>query len=435
MSFTTVAGRTPIDTDVPANRTDSKSFRRGAFGPMTLRRIQGMEVAGKRLLVRADLNVPADQGWVTDATRIDRFAAGMRPLLARGARLVILTHYGRPDPAVREPELSVERLCPALSEALGVPVRFAASCTGREAVALSAQLAGGEAMLCENLRYDAGETANDPAFAAELARLGDIYVNDAFSCAHRAHASIVAVASLLPAAAGPLLAEELRALDDALEAPRRPSVAIVGGAKVSTKIAVLKNLVGKLDAVIVGGGMANTFFAADGIPVGRSLYEPDHVGTVREIRRLAAAAGRRIVLPVDIATAREPSREAPATVRALAACPPDEMILDAGPRSQDVFNEVLDGAATVLWNGPLGAFEFGAFAGTTFAVARHAAALTRNGALTSVAGGGDTVAALNGAGTVDDFTYVSTAGGAFLEWLEGRTLPGIAALEAASEAR
>ena len=258
---------------------------------MTLPLIEDMAVAGRCLLVRADLNVPVEQERVTDTTRIDRFAAGMRPLLARGARLAILTHYGRPDPALREPGLSVERLCPALSEALGVPVRFAASCTGRDAVALSVQLADGEAMLCENLRYDAGETANDPAFAAELAKLGDIYVNDAFSCAHRAHASIVAVASLLPAAAGPLLAEELQALNDALEAPRRPSIAIVGGAKVSTKIALLKNLVGKLDAVIVGGGMANTFFAADGIPVGRSLCEPDHVGTVRDIRRLAEAAG------------------------------------------------------------------------------------------------------------------------------------------------
>ena len=271
---------------------------------MTLPRIDGMEVAGKRLLVRADLNapadlnVPADRGWVTDATRIDRFAAGMRPLLARGARLVILTHYGRPDPARREAGLSVERLCPALSDALGVPVRFAASCTGREAVALSRQLADGEAMLCENLRYDAGETANDPAFAAELAKLGDIYVNDAFSCAHRAHASIVAIASLLPAAAGPLLTEELQALNDALEVPRRPSVAIVGGAKVSTKIAVLKNLVGQArrrdrrrrhgQHLPAGGRRPRS--------AGRCASR-----TVRrrcgDIRRLAAEAGCRIVLP------------------------------------------------------------------------------------------------------------------------------------------
>lgn len=396
---------------------------------MTLRRIEDMAVAGKRLLVRADLNVPVEQERVTDATRIDRFAAGMRPLQARGARLVILTHYGRPDPAVREPGLSVERLCPALSEALGVPVRFAASCTGPEAVALSAQLADGEAMLCENLRYDAGETANDPAFAAELAKLGDIYVNDAFSCAHRAHASIVALASLLPAAAGPLLFEEMRALKEALEAPRRPSVAIVGGAKVSTKIAVLNNLVRKLDAVIVVGGMANTFLAADGIPVGRSLCEPDQVGTVHEIRRAAAESGCRIVLPADIVTGRELSHDALGTVRDLDACPVDELILDAGPRSQHLFNEVLDDAATALWNGPLGAFEYRPFADATIAVARHAAERTRAGALRSIAGGGDTVAALNAAGVADDFSYVSTAGGAFLEWIEGRTLPGIAALE------
>ncbi|MXW90317.1 MAG: phosphoglycerate kinase [Rhodospirillaceae bacterium] len=401
---------------------------------MTLPRIEDMEVAGKRLLVRADLNVPVEQQRVTDATRIDRFAAGMRPLLARGARLVILTHYGRPDPALREPELSVERLCPALAEALGVPVRFAASCTGREAVALSAQLADGEALLCENLRFDAGETANDPAFAAELAKLGDIYVNDAFSCAHRAHASIVAVASLLPAAAGPLLAEELRALNDALEAPRRPSVAIVGGAKVSTKIAVLKNLVRKLDAVIVGGGMANTFLLADGVPVGRSLSEPDHVSTVQDIRRLAAEADCRIVLPVDIVTARELSREAAGVERDLDACPPDEMILDAGALSIDLFNQEIALANTLLWNGPLGAFEYPAFARATIKVAEHTAFLSKFEAVCTVAGGGDTVAALNAAGVADDFTYVSAAGGAFLEWLEGRTLPGIAALVRANNA-
>ncbi len=397
----------------------------------TLTHIDDLDVAGKRLLVRADLNVPVEAGRVTDATRIERFAAGMRPLLARGARPVVLTHFGRPKPGERDPALSVRKLCPALSEALGAPVRFSETCTGPEAEAMTRQLADGEALLCENLRFDAGETANDPAFAAELAKLGDIYVNDAFSCAHRAHASTAAVAALLPAAAGPLLSEELRALGDALEAPRRPAVAIVGGAKVSTKIAVLKNLVRKLDAVIVGGGMANTFLLADGIPVGRSLSEPDRVGTVRDIRRLADAAGCRIVLPVDIVTARALSRGAVAVARALDACPAEETILDAGPRSRALFNEVLDGAGTLLWNGPPGAFEYPAFADTTVAVARHAAALTRAGALASVAGGGDTVAALNAAGVADDFTYVSAAGGAFLEWLEGRTLPGIAALEAA----
>ena len=399
---------------------------------MTLPRIENMDVAGKRLLVRADLNVPVEEGRVADATRIDRFAAGMKPLLARGARLVVLTHYGRPDPAAPDPALSVEMLSPALAGALGAPVRFSESCTGPDAEARSAQLADGEAMLCENLRFDAGETRNDPAFAAQLAKLGDIYVNDAFSCAHRAHASTAAIAALLPAAAGPLLFEELQALNDALEAPQRPSVAIVGGAKVSTKIAVLKNLVSKLDAVIVGGGMANTFFAADGIPLGRSLCELDHVATVHEIRSLAEAAGCRIVLPVDIVTGREPSHSAGGAVRDLDACPDGEMILDAGPRSRALFNVVLDDAATLLWNGPPGAFEYRAFADTTITVARHAARLTRAGALTSIAGGGDTVAALNAAGATAGFTYVSTAGGAFLEWLEGKTLPGIAALEAAS---
>ena len=399
---------------------------------MKLKHIEEMAVAGKRLLVRADLNVPVEDGRVTDATRIERFALGMRPLLARDARLVVLTHFGRPKPGERDPALSVKKLCPILSEALGAPVQFSEACTGPESEALSRRLADGETMLCENLRFDPGETANDPAFAAGLAQLGDIYVNDAFSCAHRAHASTAAVAALLPAAAGPLLSEELQALSDALEAPRRPAVAIVGGAKVSTKIAVLKNLVARLDAVIVGGGMANTFLLADGVPVGRSLCEPDHVGTVQEIRRLAAAADCRIVLPADIVTGRGLSHGAAAAVHALHACPADEMILDAGPRSRARFNEVLDGASTLLWNGPPGAFEFRPFAETTIAVARHAAALTRAGALASVAGGGDTVAALNVAGVTCDFTYVSAAGGAFLEWLEGRTLPAIAALEAAA---
>ena len=398
----------------------------------TLKTIEDKAVAGKRLLVRADLNVPAEEGRVADATRIERFAAGMKPLLARGARLVVLTHYGRPDPAAPDPALSVEKLRPALSEALGAPVRFSETCTGPDAQALSRQLSGGEALLCENLRFDSGETRNDPAFAAQLAKLGDIYVNDAFSCAHRAHASTAAIAALLPAVAGPLLSAELQALNEVLEAPRRPSVAIVGGAKVSTKIAVLKNLASKLDAVIVGGGMANTFLAADGIPVGRSLCEPDHVGTVHDIRRAAAKAGCRIVLPADIVTGRELNRGADGVVRDLEACPEDEMILDAGPRSRDRFNALLDSAATLLWNGPPGAFEFDAFADTTISIARHAAALTRAGALTSVAGGGDTVAALNAAGVAGDFTYVSTAGGAFLEWIEGRTLPGIAALERAA---
>ena len=398
---------------------------------MTLLHIENMDVTGKRLLVRADLNVPVEDGRVTDATRIERFAAGMRPLLARDARLVVLTHFGRPKPGEHDPALSVKGLCPLLSEALGTSVRFSEACTGPETEAMTQHLAGGEAMLCENLRFDPGETANDPAFAAGLAQLGDVYVNDAFSCAHRAHASTAAVAALLPAAAGPLLSEELQALSDALEAPRRPAVAIVGGAKVSTKIAVLKNLVGKLDAVIVGGGMANTFLLADGVPVGRSLCESDHVGTVQEIRRLAGEADCRIVLPTDIVTGRELGHGAKGTVRDLYACPVDEMILDAGPQSEELYKREITLAGTLLWNGPLGAFEYPAFARTTIEVAKRAALLSMFEAVRTIAGGGDTVAALNAAGVAGDFTYVSTAGGAFLEWLEGRTLPGIAALEAA----
>ena len=395
---------------------------------MDLPHITDLDVRGKRVLVRADLNVPVEGGEVTDATRIERFATGMKPLLARGARLVILTHFGRPNPNERNPEFSVDKLRPALAGALGVPVRFSDVCVGPSAVIHSDQLADGEAMLCENLRYNAGETKNDAGFAAELAKLGDIYVNDAFSCAHRAHASTEAIARLLPSAAGPLLVEELEALGAALEAPKSPAVAIVGGAKVSTKIAVLKNLVEKLDAVIIGGGMANTFLFASGAPMGKSLHEADQVETVAEIRKMAANANCRLVLPVDSACATEFKKGAERHVFAADACPGDMMILDAGPMSLAEFEKVVAGAKTVLWNGPLGAFEIPPFDEATMALARFAAEATRNGTTVTVAGGGDTVAALNAAGVSDQFTYVSSAGGAFLEWLEGKTLPGIAAL-------
>jgi len=401
---------------------------------MTIARITDMDVTGKRLVVRADLNVPTEDGQITDTTRIDRFAAGMRPLLARGARLVILTHFGRPESNELDSSYSVDKFRPALAEALGVPVRFSDVCADDSAVILSQQLADGEALLCENLRLNPGETANDPGFAAQLARLGDIYVNDAFSCAHRAHASTEALARLLPAAAGPLLVEELAALGAALDAPRRPSVAIVGGAKVSTKIAVLKHLVQRLDAVIIGGGMANTFLFADGAPMGKSLHEADQVETVREIRRLADKAGCSLHLPQDVVVAREFRAGADSLVVAAGACPGDAMILDAGPKTLAEFDTVLAGAKTILWNGPLGAFEIPPFDTATVGLARTAAARTRKGHAVSVAGGGDTVAALNAAGVTQDFTYVSTAGGAFLEWLEGRTLPGIAALNGAAAA-
>ncbi|MGB0905843.1 MAG: phosphoglycerate kinase, partial [Mangrovicoccus sp.] len=280
-------------------------------------------------------------------------------------------------------------------------------------------------------RYNAGETANDPGFAAELAKLGDIYVNDAFSCAHRAHASTAAIADLLPAYAGPLLEEELNALSAALEAPQRPSVAIVGGAKVSTKIAVLKNLVAKLDHVIIGGGMANTFLYAEGAPMGKSLHEADQIDTITEIRRLADAHGCTLHLPQDVAVAREFKAFAEAEILPANKCPSNSMILDAGPQAVQSFTDVLEGCRTILWNGPLGAFEIPPFDKATVALAQAAARLTCVGKAVSVAGGGDTVAALNAAKATPEFTYVSTAGGAFLEWLEGKDLPGIKALQRA----
>ncbi len=401
---------------------------------MEIGRIEDLEVKGKRLLVRADLNVPVENGHVTDTTRIDRFARGMKPLLAKGARLVILTHFGRPDPKVLDSRFSVDKLRPALSEALGVPVKFSDVCADRSAVILAEQLRDGEVLLCENLRLNPGETKNDPAFAAELAKLGDIYVNDAFSSAHRAHASTEGLAHLLPAVAGPLMMEEIEALTSALEAPKHPAVAIVGGAKVSSKIDVLQNLVAKVDTVIVGGGMANTFLFADGAPMGTSLHESDQIDTVRAIRRAAEAAGCRILLPRDVVCATDFRAKAPSVTVAADKCPTDHMILDAGPEAAAEAEAVLQEAATILWNGPLGAFEIPPFDAATVRVAQKAAELTRAGRAVSVAGGGDTVAALNTAGATQDFTYVSTAGGAFLEWLEGKTLPGIAALIAAPKA-
>ncbi|MCR8546734.1 phosphoglycerate kinase [Salipiger sp. P9] len=401
---------------------------------MQITPITEVDVAGKRLVVRADLNVPVEEGRVTDATRITRFAAGMKPLLDQGARLVILTHFGRPKPNELDPAFSVDKLRPALAEALGRPVAFSDNCATDSAVLLSQQLGDGQVLLCENLRYNPGETANDPAFAAALARLGDLYVNDAFSCAHRAHASTAAIAGLMPAYAGPLLIEEMNALTAALEAPERPSVALVGGAKVSSKIAVLKNLVGKLDAVIIGGGMANTFLYARGCPMGKSLHEVDQIATVREIETLAEASGCELLLPEDVVVAREFKAGAACEIVPADACPADAMILDAGPQSAEAFMARLNHAHTILWNGPLGAFEIPPFDAATVAVAKQAATLSHEGRAVTVAGGGDTVAALNAAGVTQDFTYVSTAGGAFLEWLEGKTLPGIAALCAPKQA-
>lgn len=401
---------------------------------MPIPSIMDADVTGKRLLVRADLNVPMENGRITDATRIARFAGGMRPLLDRGARLVILTHFGRPEGGSVDPLYSVDALRPALSRALGVGVGFAETCIGDAAEAQARALRTGQTLLCENLRFHAGETANDRAFATALARLGDIYVNDAFSCAHRAHASTEAIARLLPAFAGPLMQEELTALATALDAPKRPSVAIVGGSKVSTKIAVLKNLVARVDHVIVGGGMANTFLYADGAPMGKSLHEADQVATVGEIRALARDAGCELHLPGDVVAACDFAPNARYDIVPADACPADAMILDAGPRALARFQSLLADCNTILWNGPLGAFEMQPFDQSTILLAQTAADLTRQGLAVSVAGGGDTVAALNAADVAHDFTYVSSAGGAFLEWLEGGTLPGVAALQGAAEA-
>ncbi|MEO0342144.1 MAG: phosphoglycerate kinase [Pseudomonadota bacterium] len=393
---------------------------------MNYRRIADLDVSGKRLLVRADLNVPLQDGVVTDATRITRFADGMRPLLDKGASLVVLTHFGRPKGRVK-PEMSVGQVRDALAKALGRDVDFTPDCIGPEAVSKATALSDGTVLLCENLRFHPQEEDNDPSFAAALAELGDIYVNDAFSCAHRAHASTAALAHLRPAYVGPLMIEELDALQSALEMPKAPSVAIVGGAKVSSKIAVLKNLVSKVDHVIIGGGMANTFLFADGAPMGTSLHEPDQLEIVGEIQDRAAKTGCQLHLPRDVVAATEFAAMAPHKVIPADACPQEMMILDAGPQAVEDFKSVLDRCNTILWNGPLGAFEMDPFDGATCALAQKAADRTKAGAV-SVAGGGDTVAALNHAGVGEEFSYVSSAGGAFLEWLEGKDLPGIAAL-------
>ena len=387
-------------------------------------------LSGKRLVVRADLNAPLHNDVVSDATRITRFAQGIKPLLNAGARITVLSHFGRPK-GQRNMEFSILPVVPELAKALGREVHFATNCIGENAQAASESLLNGEILLCENLRFHAGEEENDAAFASELAKLGEIYVNDAFSAAHRAHASTAAITGFLPSYAGPLMAEEINALTAALESPERPAVAVVGGAKVSSKIAVLKNLVSKVDAIVVGGGMANTFMLANDKPIGKSLSEPDQISTVREIYELAAKSGCKIILPADVVCADEFAANAQNVTCDLNGCPEHAMILDAGPKSVELISQEFANARTILWNGPMGAFEMEPFDAATVALAKAAAELTRSGTVVSIAGGGDTVAALNVAGVGDDFTYVSTAGGAFLEWLEGKELPAIAALRCA----
>ncbi len=391
--------------------------------------LDDVNVAGKRVLVRVDLNVPMDGARVTDDTRLRAVAPTINELAQKGAKTTLLAHFGRPK-GKRDESQSLKAILPALEQTLKQDVHFADDCVGEAAEAAVAKLTPGDVLLLENTRFHAGEEKNDPDFAQALARLGDIYVNDAFSAAHRAHASTEGVARLLPAYAGRSMQAELDALDKALSSPERPVVAIVGGAKVSTKLDLLGNLVKRVDALVIGGGMANTFLAAQGAEIGKSLCERDLLDTAREIIAKAGEAGCEIVLPIDGRVAKEFRAHAENRVVPAAEVGADEMILDIGPKSIERVAQVIEGARTLVWNGPFGAFEMQPFDEGTVAVAQKAAALTREGRLLTVAGGGDTVAALNAAGVADDFSYISTAGGAFLEWLEGKELPGVAALTA-----
>ncbi|MEQ8195709.1 MAG: phosphoglycerate kinase [Rhodospirillales bacterium] len=390
--------------------------------------IDDLDVAGKRVLVRVDFNVPMKDGKVTDATRIDRTLSTLKELAGKGARVVVMSHFGRPKGQVN-PEMSQRPIAEALSKALGgTPVAFAADCIGAEAEKVVSGLQDGGFAMLENLRFHAGEEKNDPAFAKQLAALGDCYVSDAFSTAHRAHASTEGIARLLPAAAGRLMQDEVEALAGALDSPEHPVAAVIGGAKVSTKLDVLGNLSAKVDVLIIGGAMANTFLHAQGLNVGKSLCEAEMADSAQAIMARAKKAGCDILLPVDAVVAVKFEEGTGTKNVAIDAVPDDMMILDVGPRSVEILNKRLDDCRTLVWNGPLGAFETKPFDAGTNAVARTAARLTREGKLLSVAGGGDTVAALTHAGALEDFSYVSTAGGAFLEWLEGKDLPGVAVL-------
>jgi phosphoglycerate kinase len=392
------------------------------------RTLDGLDVTGKKVIVRLDLNVPMKDGKVTDSTRIDRSAATLKELAGRGARVIVMAHFGRPQGKV-SPEFSLKPLVEPLSKALGRPVAFAADCVGAPAKEAADKLKDGEVLLLENLRFHAEEEKNDPAFAKQLAALAEIYVNDAFSCAHRAHASTEGIAHLLPAIAGRLMQTELDHLGAALGNPKRPVMAIVGGAKVSTKLDLLGNLVGKVDLLVIGGGMANTFLFAEGKEVGKSLAEREMAPTATEIVAKAKAKNCKIVLPVDAVVAGEFKAGVPTKTVDIGAVPKDQMILDIGPKSAAAIGDLMKTCKTLVWNGPVGAFEAPPFDQGTTSVAKEAAKLTQSKALLSVAGGGDTVAALAHAGAVDQFSYVSTAGGAFLEWMEGKDLPGVAALK------
>lgn len=388
------------------------------------RTLDQADLRGKRVLVRVDLNVPMADGKVTDDTRIRAVAPTIAEISDKGGRAILLAHLGRPKGAP-DPAFSLRPVVPALVAVLGKPVAFAEVCSGAAAEKAVAAMRDGGILLLENTRFEKGEEKNDPEFVKALAKLGDVYVNDAFSASHRAHASTEGLARVLPAHAGRAMQAEIEHLDAVLGTPRRPVVAIVGGAKISSKIDVLEHLAAKVDSLIIGGGMANTFLAAKGVKIGKSLAEPDLAETARRILSAAAKAGSKIILPEDAVVAKELRAGTPSRVVGLDAIADDDMILDVGPKSIAAINAVIDGAATLVWNGPLGAFEIPPFDKATVAVARHAAGRSRAGKLLSVAGGGDTVAALNAAGVAAGFSFVSTAGGAFLEWMEGKPLPGV----------
>ena len=391
------------------------------------RTLDEADVAGRRVLVRVDLNVPVRDGAVTDATRIERVAPTVLELADKGAKVILLAHFGRPKGAP-DPAQSLAPIAGAAAAVLGRPVAFAADCIGPAASTAVAAMKDGDILLMENTRFHKGEEGNEPDFVKALAANGDLYVNDAFSAAHRAHASTEGLARVLPSYAGRAMQAELEALEKGLGQPARPVVAIVGGAKVSTKIDLLTNLVGQVDALVIGGGMANTFLAAQGVDIGKSLCEHDLADTARAIITKAKQTGCALVLPTDAVVAREFKANAASETVAVDAVPADAMILDVGPATVAAVEDWIARAKTLVWNGPLGAFEIEPFDRATVAAAKFAAERTKAGELVSVAGGGDTVAALNHAGVADDFTYVSTAGGAFLEWMEGKELPGVAAL-------
>jgi len=391
------------------------------------RTLDDLDPKGKRVLLRVDINVPMDNGRVTDATRIERVAPTIRELAGKGGKVILLAHYGRPKGKRTEAD-SLGPIAQSVAQLIGRKVAFADDCVGPAAATAIGAMAEGDVLLLENTRFHPGEEKNDPVFVAALAANGDVYVNDAFSAAHRAHASTEGLAHRLPAYAGRTMQAELEALGAALTAPARPVMAIVGGAKVSTKLDLLGNLVAKTQYLVIGGGMANTFLAAEGLAVGKSLCEHDLAPTARDVIAKARAAGCEIILPVDATVAQKFEAHAPSHIVSVDHVGPEDMILDVGPKTVARIESLMETCRTLVWNGPLGAFELPPFDAGTIAVARTAARLTVEGALLSVAGGGDTVAALNAAHVAQQFSYVSTAGGAFLEWLEGKALPGVAAL-------